>query len=105
MYENYEIILSDSESLVLSWRDRRRMQTLRRLIVNLDECLDGDGRLKIAGTKYFWVDTIQAGTVKRISEHETEHWLDGLYRMKAYGGYECGGRGCFYVEVPTPVCA
>lgn len=105
MYDNYEIILSDSESLVLTWRDRKRMQTLAKLIVNFSDCLDGNGRFKIAGTKYFWVETIRQGTVKRISEHETEHWFDGLYRMKAYGGYEWGGRGCFYVEVPTPVCA
>lgn len=99
MYENYEIIISDSETLTLSWRDGRRMQTLKRLIENLDDCLSPDGRFKINGTHYFWVDTIRPGTVKQIDESTTEYSFDGLYRMKAYGGYECGGRGCFYVEV------
>lgn len=105
MYDNYEIILSDAESLTLTWRDLNRIQTLKRLIVNFADCLGGDGRFKVGGTKYFWVDTIQPGTVKRIDEHETEYWFDGLYRMKAYGGYEWGGRGCFYEEIPTPACA
>lgn len=105
MYDNYEIILSDSESLVLTWHDRKRMQTLEKLIVNFADCLDGNGRFKIAGTKYFWVDTIQPGTVRNVTDGVTEHYFDGLYRLKAYGGYECGGRGCFYEEVPTPVCA
>lgn len=105
MYDNYEIILSDSETLVLPWCDRSRMQTLRRLIVNLDECLDSNGRFKIGGTKYFWVETIRPGTVKQVGDGVTEHYFDGLYRLKAYGGYEWGGRGCFYEEVPTPVCA
>ena len=99
MYENYEIILSDSESLTLTWRDRHRMRTLERLIENFSDCLDGDGRFKIGGTKYFWVDTIRPGTVKRIDENTTEQYFDGLYQLKAYGGYEWGGRGCFYVEV------
>ena len=101
MYDSYEIILSDSESLVLTWRDRRRMQMLARLIENFADCLDGNGRFKINGTKYFWVDTIRPGTVKRIDENTTERYFDGLYRIKAYGGYEWGGRGCFYVKVPT----
>ena len=105
MYDNYEIILSDTESLLLPWRDRSRMQTLRRLIVNFSDCLDGNGRFKIGGTKYFWVDTIKPGTVQKVDEHTTEYYFDGQYRLKAYGGYESGGRGCFYEEVPTPVCA
>lgn len=105
MYDNYEIILSDSESLVLTWRDRNRMQTLANLIVNFADCLDGDGRFKINGTHCFWVDTVRSGTVKQAGDGVTERWFDGLYRLKAYGGYEWGGRGCFYVEVPTPVCA
>ena len=99
MYDNYEIILSDSESLTLTWRDRHRMRTLERLIENFSECLGEDGRFRIAGTKYFWVDTIRPGTVKQISEGVTEQFFDGLYRMRGYGGYECGGRGCFYVKV------
>lgn len=99
MYDNYEIILSDTESLVLTRRDRSRMQTLRRLIENFAECLGQDGRFKIGGTKYFWVDTIRPGTVMKVDEHTTENYFDGLYRLKAYGGYECGGRGCFHVEV------
>lgn len=105
MYENYEIILSDSESLHLSWRDRHSMRMLERLIENFKDCLDGDGRFKINGTHYFWVDTIQPGTVRNVADGVTEYYFDGLYRLKAYGGYECGGRGCFYEEVPTPVCA
>lgn len=102
VYENYEIILSDTESLTLTWRDRRRMQTLAKLIVNFADCLDCNGRFKVGGTKYFWVETIKPGTVRKIDEYTTEYWLDGLYRLKAYGGYEWGGRGCFYEEVPTP---
>ena len=105
MYENYEIILSDSESLVLTWRDRSRMQTLAKLIVNFADCLDGNGRFKISGTKYFWVETIKPGTVRNAADGVTEYYFDGQYRLKAYGGYECGGRGCWYEEVPTPVCA
>lgn len=46
MYENYEIILSDSESLHLSWRESHRMRTLEKLIENFSECLDGDGGLR-----------------------------------------------------------
>ena len=99
MYDNYEIILSDSESLALTWRDRNRMQTLAKLIVNFSDCLDGNGRFKIAGTKYFWVETIQPGTVRNVADGVTEYCFDGQYRLKAYGGYEWGGRGCFYVEV------
>ena len=105
VYDNYEIILSDSESLVLSWRDRMRMQTLAKLIVNFADCMDGNGRFKIGGTKYFWVETIKPGMVRNVADGVTEYYFDGLYRLKAYGGYECGGRGCFYEEVPTPVCA
>lgn len=99
MYEDFEVILSDSETLHIGWKDRK---LLSELIENFQDCLDGDGRFKVNGTKYFWVDTIRPGTVQRIDEHETWHYLDGLYRMKAYGGYELGGRGCFYEEVPTP---
>lgn len=99
MYEDFEIILSDSETLHIGWKDRG---LLSELIENFQDCLDCDGRFRINGTKYFWVDTIRPGTVKRIDEHETWHYFDGLYRMKAYGGYEWGGRGCFYEEVPTP---
>ena len=100
MYESFSIILSDSETLHVDWR---RRHLLEELIVNFSECLDADGRFKIGGTKFFWVKTIRPGTVKQIDEHEVWQYYDGLYRMTAYGGYECGGRGCFYVEVPTPV--
>lgn len=74
---------------------------MEKLIENFGECLSEDGRFRIGGTRYFWVDTIRPGTVRKVDEHETEYWLDGLYRMKGYGGYECGGRGCFYVKVMT----
>lgn len=99
MYEeNYMIILSDSESLAVHRRDRK---LLEKLIVNFADCLEADGRFKVGGTRYFWVDTLKPGTVKKVDEHETWYYYDGLYRMKAYGGYECGGRGCFYIETPT----
>ena len=81
------------------------MQTMAKLIVNFSDCLDGNGRFKIGGTKYFWVETIKPGTVRKVADGVTEYYFDGQYRLKAYGGYECGGRGCFYEEVPTPVCA
>lgn len=54
------------------------------LIENFSDCLDADGRFKISGTKYFWC----------VPGHS-----DKLYRMTAYGGYELGGRGCFYQEI------
>ena len=61
------------------------MKELRDRIVNLDACLDADGRFKVRGTKYIWY--------KEVDGHPTN------LRMTAYGGYELGGRGCFYVEV------
>ena len=61
------------------------MEELRDRVVNLDACLGSDGRFKIRGTKYIWYEEV----------------LDDLtaLRMTAYGGYEAGGRGCFYVKV------
>ena len=99
MYENYEIILSDEETLHIDWRHAGKL--LPKLIENFSDCLDDDGRWKVSGTHYFWVDTIKPGTVRQIDEHETEYYFDGMYRMKAFGGYEWSGRGCFYQEV-TP---
>ena len=54
------------------------------LIENFTDCLDADGRFKINGTKYFWC----------VPGHSEK-----LFRMTAYGGYEPGGRGCFYQEI------
>lgn len=56
---------------------------LPALIENFHECLTADGRFAVRGTKFFWC---RAG--------ETH-----LYHMTAYGGYESGGRGCFYVDL------
>lgn len=61
------------------------MKELRDRVVNLDACLDSDGRFKVRGTKYIWYGEI---------DDDLTH-----LRMTAYGGYEAGGRGCFYVEV------
>lgn len=54
------------------------------LIENFSDCLNADGRFKINGTKYFWC----------VPGHSEK-----LFRMTAYGGYELGGRGCFYQEI------
>lgn len=54
-------------------------------VVNFKDCLNNDGRFKINGTKYIWFEEI---------EGDKTH-----LRMTAYGGYELGGRGCFYREV------
>lgn len=61
------------------------LQELRDRVVNFSECLDADGRFKINGTKYIWF--------KEVDRHLTN------LRMTGYGGYELGGRGCFYQEV------
>ena len=63
------------------------MDELRDRVVNLDACLDPDGRFKIRGTKYIWYEEVPGD-------------LTAL-RMTAYGGYELGGRGCFYVKVDS----
>lgn len=60
------------------------MKELRDRVVNIDECLEADGRFKVCGTKYIWY--------KEVDGHPTD-----LY-MTAFGGYETGGRGCFYIE-------
>lgn len=54
-------------------------------VVNFKDCLNGEGRFKINGTKYIWYEEIK-GDLTHL-------------RMTAYGGYELGGRGCFYQEV------
>lgn len=61
------------------------MQELRDRVVNFSECLGVDGRFKINGTKYIWFKEVDGD-------------LTNL-RMVGYGGYELGGRGCFYQEV------
>lgn len=61
------------------------MKELHDRVVNLDACLDADGRFKVRGTKYIWY--------KEVEGHPTNLYMTG------YGGYELGGRGCFYVEV------
>lgn len=61
------------------------MQELCERVINFDACLDNNGRFKIRGTKYFWYREIDGNPSR-------------LY-MTAYGGYELGGRGCFYVEL------
>lgn len=54
-------------------------------VVNFKDCLDDNGRFKINGTKYIFFEEITGDLTK--------------LRMTAYGGYELGGRGCFYREV------
>lgn len=54
-------------------------------VVNFKDCLNDEGRFRINGTKYIWFEEI---------EEDPMH-----LRMTAYGGYELGGRGCFYQEV------
>lgn len=87
------IIVSDSFEIRVD-----SVRELEKLIVNLSDCQDQDGRFKINGTHFFWVDTIRPCTVKTDGDIQTIYH-DGLYRLKAYGGYELGGRGCFYVKL------
>ena len=61
------------------------MKELHDRVININECLAPDGNFKIRGTKYIWFEEVKG--------HLTN------LRMTAYGGYETGGRGCFYVEV------
>lgn len=61
------------------------MKELRDRVVNLDACLNSDGRFKVRGTKHIWFREID-GDLTHLT-------------MTAYGGYEAGGRGCFYVKV------
>ncbi len=58
---------------------------LESRIINFKDCLDSNGRFKINGTQYIWFEEIE-GDLSHL-------------RMTAYGGYELGGRGCFYQEV------
>lgn len=61
------------------------MKELRDRVVNLNACLSPDGRFKVRGTKYIWYEEVPGDPV--------------ALRMTAYGGYEAGGVGCFYVKV------
>ena len=85
MMDGYQIIatLPDGHEHYFCFGPEGR-KILPKLIENLHECMDEDGRFLIAGTKYFWC---VPGTT------------DSLYRMVAYGGYELGGRGCFYEKL------
>lgn len=82
MYPQFQltVTLPDAQEYMLL-TDRREAECL---IENFSECLVANGRFKISGTKYFWC----------VPGHS-----DKLYRMTAYGGYEPGGRGCFYQEI------
>ncbi len=60
-------------------------QELEDRVLNFKDCLNSDGRFKINGTKYIWFEELP---------NDLTH-----LRMTAYGGYELGGRGCFYQEV------
>lgn len=82
MYPQFQltVTLPDAQEYMFL-TDRREAEAL---IENFSNCLDADGRFKISGTKYFWC----------VPGHS-----DKLYRMTAYGGYELGGRGCFYQEI------
>jgi hypothetical protein len=91
----YTIIVSDEFEIPVN--DSRQLEDL---IVNLSDCQDENGRFKINGTHYFWVETIVPCTVERDGEFQII-FLDGLYRLRGYGGYELGGRGAFYVMVPN----
>ena len=96
-YNEVKIILPDDEEFTVLASEAARM------IENFDECLGNDGRFKINGTKYFYLEPTRTGTIDEIRRAR-----DGGYRMLAYGGYEWGGRGCFYVHVNpdgTPDCA
>lgn len=79
---NYEIIASlpDGQEYYFHSSCKPFFETIE----NFAECLDADGNFKINGTKYFWC----------VPGHSEK-----LFRMTAYGGYEPGGRGCFYQEI------
>ena len=95
MDRGYTIIVSDWFEISVD-----NFRQLEDMIVNLSDCLDADGRFKINGTHYFWVETIVPCTVERDGDFRTIYY-DGQYRMKGYGGYELGGRGAFYAMVPN----
>ena len=82
MYPQFQltVTLPDAQEYMFL-ADRREAESL---IENFHDCLNTDGRFKISGTKYLWC----------APGHS-----DKLYRMTAYGGYELGGRGCFYQEI------
>jgi hypothetical protein len=82
MYPQFQltVTLPDAQEYMFL-ADRREAESM---IENFSDCLNADGRFKISGTKYFWC----------VPGHS-----DKLYRMTAYGGYEPGGRGCFYQEI------
>lgn len=82
MYPQFQLIVTLPDALEYMFlTDRLETESL---IENFSDCLDADGRFKISGTKYFWC----------VTGHGEK-----LYRMTAYGGYELGGRGCFYQEI------
>lgn len=92
-FGEYSIVVSDSKQYC--YLD---YQTVARMIENFSDCQNADGRFKVRGTKYFFCEEVRPCTTRQDGHAE---WIiyDGMYRMKAYGGYECGGRGCFYEEV------
>lgn len=59
---------------------------LKERVIGIEAALDADGqRFRISGTHYIWVQEIKDYPAKMI--------------MIAFGGYEVGGRGCFYVPI------
>ena len=82
MYPQFQLIVTLPDALEYMFlTDRLETESL---IENFSDCLDADSHFKISGTKYFWC----------VPGHSEK-----LFRMTAYGGYELGGRGCFYQEI------
>ena len=75
-YNEVRLIFDNDEERTVSISEAARM------IENFQDCLRSDGRYKRSGIKYIWVyDSPKSAKP---------------YRMRAFGGYECGGVGCFY---------
>lgn len=71
---------------------------LEKITDNLHECLDNNGNFKTSGVSFFNVETIRPCTVKKEKDITTV-MLDGLFHITGYGGYELGGKGCYYIDL------
>ena len=92
MKNEYQLSISDDERVFADLR------SLKKMVVNLDECLTEDGRIH-AGTSWFHVsEVIKPCTKVKKNEHTTLITHDGLYKVDGYGGYKLG-YGCFYKEL------
>lgn len=90
--KTYTLTISDDFNIGVN------RKCLEKITDNLHECLDSNGMFKTSGVSFFNVETIRPCTIKQKKDMTTV-LLDGLFHITGYGGYELGGRGCYYIDL------